>query len=57
MKAQNIGFKPAPDGGGEIHDAFLTIETIAILYSVPRFILAAGFWGLRRTVAAKTKRI
>jgi hypothetical protein len=57
MKAQNIGFKPASDGGGEIHDAFLTIETIAFLYSVPRFILAAGFWGCRRTVAAKAKRI
>jgi hypothetical protein len=45
MKAQNIGFKPASDGGGEIHDASLTIEIIAFLYSVPRFILAAGFWG------------
>jgi hypothetical protein len=45
MKAQNIGFKPASNGGGEIHDASLTIEIIAFLYSVPRFILAAGFWG------------
>jgi len=39
------GLQPSGDGGGEFHDGFPTLLSIAFLSAVPRFILAAVFAG------------
>ena len=38
-------FGSLEDAGGEIHDAFSPLMSIAFLPAVPRFILATGFCG------------